>query len=212
MSATQKQRTNGSPASRLRKADRKRQLLAEAKQLFLRHGYHCTTTERIAAAAGVSEPVLYRHFDSKKALFLEVLQEIRQATLERWVAETAAIADPLAKLRAIAEMYVGSTRQHPVEYRIIHRALLEIEDEEIRTCLRTFYLDGEAILSKIIDQGQRCGVFRRNLDPRIGAWEMIRAGLGYTLTLPLGIPLYQEPDYLTGAIDCMLQTLLKVDV
>jgi AcrR family transcriptional regulator len=212
MSATQRHRTNGSPASRLRKADRKRQLLAEAKQLFLTHGYQNTTTGRIAAAAGVSEPVLYRHFDSKKALFLEVLQEIRQATLERWNVETAAIADPVAKLRAIADMYLGSTREHAKEFRIMHRALFECDDEEVRICLRAFYLDSERILSKIISDGQRAGVFRRNLDPRVGAWEMIRAGLGYTLTLPLGVPLYQEETFLPGAIECMLQALLKVDV
>src|SRR5579884_3858912 len=87
---------------RMRKDERKRQLLAHAKQLFVSRGYQATTTEKIAAAAGVSEPVLYRHFESKKALFLEVLQEIRQATIERWHAETANLADPLAKLHAIA--------------------------------------------------------------------------------------------------------------
>ena len=41
---------------------------------------------------------------------------------------------------------------------------------------------------------------------------MIRTGLGYAFTLPLGIPLYQEADYLQRAIDCMLQCLLKTDV
>ena len=76
----------GKPTPRLRKADRKRQLLQHAKQLFLQFGYQHTTTEKIAHAAGVSEPVLYRHFESKKALFLEVLQEIRQATVHRWKA------------------------------------------------------------------------------------------------------------------------------
>ena len=63
------------------KAERKRQLLAHAKQLFVQFGYRDTTTEKIATAAGVTEPVLYRHFDSKKTLFLEVVQEIREATL-----------------------------------------------------------------------------------------------------------------------------------
>src|ERR1700736_5124830 len=122
MSAPQRGRSDGSQAAgRMRKADRKRQLLAHAKQLFLKHGYQSTTTEKIAAAAGVTEPVLYRHFESKKALFLEVLQEIRGATLQRWNTETASVGDPLAKLHAIADNYLGSTREHPVEYRIMHR-------------------------------------------------------------------------------------------
>src|SRR3984957_2727730 len=104
MSAPQRRQRDGSqPAGRMRKADRKRQLLAHAKQLFLTYGYQNTTTEKIAAAAGVTEPVLYRHFESTKALFLEVLQEIRGATLQRWNSETASMGDPLAKLHAIAD-------------------------------------------------------------------------------------------------------------
>ena len=213
MSATQRhQRDESQPAGRMRKAERKRQLLAHAKQLFVTLGYQNTTTEKIARAAGISEPVLYRHFESKKALFLEVLQEIREATLNRWYAETAELTDPLAKLHKIADLYLGTTREHALEFHIMHRTLIDSDDEEIAAFLRSFYLDSEALLAQIISAGQQTGVFRRSLDPRVGAWELIRTALGYTLTLPLGIPLYQEPDYIPRAIDCLLQCLLKTDV
>jgi AcrR family transcriptional regulator len=196
----------------MRKAERKRQLLLQAKQLFVTLGYQNTTTEKIAGAAGVSEPVLYRHFESKKALFLEVLQEIRQATLERWQSEAAGLADPLAKLHAIMDRYLGSTREHALEFRIMHRTLMETEDPEIVSLLRAFYLDSERLLGEIISEGQQTGVFRRSLDPRVGAWELIRTALGYTLTLPLDVPIYAEPDYLQHAIECLLHCLLKTDV
>jgi AcrR family transcriptional regulator len=213
MSATDRRRKpEPKPPARMRKADRKRQLLAHAKQLFVTLGYQDTTTEKIAGAAGVSEPVLYRHFDSKKALFLEVLQEIRAATLTRWHTDTAHLTDPLAKLHAIADMYLGTTREHALEFRIMHRTLIESDDQEIAAFLRAFYLDSETLLAQIISEGQQTGVFRRSLDPRVGAWELIRTALGYTLTLPLGIPLYEEPDYLPRAIDCLLHCLLKTDV
>lgn len=213
MTASQRRRAEGSSSSpRMRKADRKRQLLAQAKQLFVRLGYQNTTTEKIARAAQVSEPVLYRHFESKRALFLEVLREIREATLTRWHAETSDIQEPLAKLHRIIDLYLGSTREHAIEFRIMHRTLIETEDKEIATFLRSFYLDSEQLLAKVISEGQQAGVFRRSLDSRIGAWEIIRTALGYTLTLPLGIPLYEDPDYLPKAIDCLLQCLLKTDV
>src|SRR5207248_1933228 len=156
---------------------------------------------KIAAAAGVSEPVLYRHFDSKKTLFLEVLQEIREATLNRWNSDTAGQSDPMAKLHAIADMYLGTTREHALEFRVMHRTLFDTDDQEIAAFLRAFYLDSEALLAQVITEGQQAGVFRRNLDPRVGAWELIRTALGYTLTLPLGIPIYQEPDYIPKAIE-----------
>src|SRR5438105_14329414 len=113
MNAPQRPRTSATRASpRMRKADRKRQLVLQAKQLFVTLGYQNTTTEKIAKSAGVSEPVLYRHFETKKALFLEVLQEIRAATLTRWNAESAAGADPLNKLHRIADLYLDTTRAH----------------------------------------------------------------------------------------------------
>ena len=167
----------------------------------------------IVSAAGVTEPVLYHHFATKQALFLEVLEQIRKATLDRWRTETATLTDPLAKLHAIADMYLGSTRAQAREFHIMHRTLVECAgDEEAMSLLRSFYLDSEALLARIIAEGQQSGVFRRSLDPRVGAWELIRTGLGYILTLPLGLPLYAEPDYVPRAIDCMLHCLLKTDI
>ncbi len=213
MTAPQRRRNEASrPTPRLTRAERKRQLLTHAKQLFVQLGYRETTTEKIAAAAGVTEPVLYRHFDSKKTLFLEVLEEVRAATLHRWNAETADLTEPLARLHAVMDLYLGATREHALEFRVMHRTLVESDDEEIVAMLRSFYLDSEAWLAHIIAEGQQTGVFRRSLDPRVGAWELIRTALGYTLTLPLGVPLYAEPDYLPRAIDCLLLCLLKTDV
>lgn len=219
MSAPQRRRADAPeptdaarPAGRMRRAERKRQLLSHAKELFMTLGYQHTTTEKIASAAGVTEPVLYRHFESKKALFLDVLQEIRQATISRWREETAIVTDPLAKLHAIADMYLGATQAHALELGVMHRTLMETDDPEIVESLRSFYLDSETLLAQVISEGQQTGVFRRSLDPRIGAWELIRTALGYTLTRPLAIPLYAESDYLPRAIDCMLHCLLKTDV
>jgi AcrR family transcriptional regulator len=198
--------------ARITRAERKRQLLVRAKHLFVTLGYQSTTTEMVAAAASVSEAVLYKHFDSKKALFQEVLEEIRNATVARWETLLDEIHDSVAKLHAIIENYLVSTRDHPVEFRILHRTLIECEDAEIVEQLRSFYLDCEIFLARVIQGGQQSGVFRRSLDPRVGAWELIRSALGYTLTLPLGVPVYGEADYLVQATECLLHSLLKTDV
>src|SRR5262245_53246289 len=115
MTAPQKRRAEGAKSSRLRKAERKRHLLAHAKRLFVEIGYQATTTAQIAEAAAVSDSDLHQLFDSKKALFLAVLAEIRAATLERWQNETDGNTDPLAKLHAIAEMYLSATHEQALE-------------------------------------------------------------------------------------------------
>ena len=194
MDAADKRRAKIKSTARMRKADRKRQLMQHAKQLFVTLGYQHTTTDRIAHAAGVTEPVLYRHFDSKKTLFLEVLDDIRQSTIHRWQSDTASISDPLKRLRAIVDLYLGSQLEHALDFRIMHRTLMETDDADIAACLRRFYLDSEEMLASVIKEGQTIGAFRKDLDARVGAWELIHLlrRLGYTLRscLPLGIPIY----------------------
>jgi AcrR family transcriptional regulator len=59
--------------SRLSAEERKTAIVKAALPLFARKGYAETTTKDLALAAGVSEPLLYRHFPSKEALYIEIL-------------------------------------------------------------------------------------------------------------------------------------------
>jgi len=55
--------------------DARRELIRrQGARLFGRDGYAATRLDDIAAAAGITKPMIYRHFDSKKALYLEVLR------------------------------------------------------------------------------------------------------------------------------------------
>jgi TetR/AcrR family transcriptional regulator, transcriptional repressor of aconitase len=58
--------------SRLSAEERKAAIVEVALPLFARKGYAETTTKDLAQAAGVSEPLLYRHFPSKEALYIEI--------------------------------------------------------------------------------------------------------------------------------------------
>jgi AcrR family transcriptional regulator len=56
--------------------DLRRQLiLGAAKRCFARHGFAGTTTKSVAAAASISEGLLFKHFPSKAALYAEILAE-----------------------------------------------------------------------------------------------------------------------------------------
>jgi AcrR family transcriptional regulator len=57
---------------RMRAPDRKLAIVKAALPLFARKGFAETTTKDLALAAGVSEPLLYKHFPSKEALYLEI--------------------------------------------------------------------------------------------------------------------------------------------
>ncbi|HEX2070326.1 MAG TPA: helix-turn-helix domain-containing protein [Thermoleophilaceae bacterium] len=58
---------------RIPAAERRQVVLRAAAQLFGERGYSATRLEDVAAAAGVTKPIVYRHFESKKALYLALL-------------------------------------------------------------------------------------------------------------------------------------------
>lgn len=64
------------PSVRLPAAARRRQLLDSALEVFATSGFHATSMNDVAEAAGVTKPVLYQHFASKRDLFLELLQDV----------------------------------------------------------------------------------------------------------------------------------------
>lgn len=72
-----------STTNRQTAAVRREAVLEAAAQSFAAHGLHGTSTDEIAAAAGISQPYLFRLFGTKKALFL--------ATVERCMADTVEI-------------------------------------------------------------------------------------------------------------------------
>ncbi|MGA2835179.1 MAG: TetR/AcrR family transcriptional regulator [Acidimicrobiales bacterium] len=73
---------------------RRRQLFDVALALFAEHGYSATTMDDIAESAGVTKPLVYQHFDSKRALYLELLDVFSREMIDRIVEATAAADGP----------------------------------------------------------------------------------------------------------------------
>jgi AcrR family transcriptional regulator len=71
-------------------ADQRRQQLFEvARERFAQQGFHATSMDEIAEAAGVTKPVLYQHFPSKRALYVELLEETGRQLLNMLADATA---------------------------------------------------------------------------------------------------------------------------
>ncbi|MGH2682207.1 MAG: TetR/AcrR family transcriptional regulator [Actinomycetota bacterium] len=60
---------------RMRAAERRAQLLDVARKVFGRHGFHTVTMDSVAKEAGVTKPILYDHFPSKRDLYLALLED-----------------------------------------------------------------------------------------------------------------------------------------
>ena len=71
-------------ATRMPAAERRQHLVETAIRLFTEGSYHGTTTAEIARAAGISEPILYRHFASKRELYLAGLEHVWTKVRAGW--------------------------------------------------------------------------------------------------------------------------------
>ncbi len=115
--------------SRLAAIDRRRQLLETALDLFSRKGFDGATTKEIAAAAGVTEAIIFRHFPSKQALYQAVLDYRHEsAEMQAWLAETKDCMernDDAALMRAIATKVIRTYRTDPRLQRVLLFAALE---------------------------------------------------------------------------------------
>lgn len=89
--------------TRLNSSDRRTSIVNAAKSVFARYGFEGAKTQQIAAAAEVSEALLYRHFPSKTALYRAVLR----ATIEDQDRSIAHIGKPQPGARGIVAMLVS---------------------------------------------------------------------------------------------------------
>jgi len=92
--ATSPSTGSSNTAKRLPADRRRQQLLDVALKLFARRGFNATTMDDIAEAAGVTKPLLYQHFASKRALYLELLDSVSHAMLEAIGKAIAAAGGP----------------------------------------------------------------------------------------------------------------------
>jgi AcrR family transcriptional regulator len=86
--------TPGTGGRRLTADARRRQLFEVALALFAEHGYPSTTMDDIAEAAGVTKPLVYQHFESKRALYLELMDVFSAELVSRIVTATATAEGP----------------------------------------------------------------------------------------------------------------------
>src|SRR3954469_5364006 len=87
--------------ARLKAPQRREPLIYRATKLFASFGYDATTTAAIAKAAGVTEPILYRHFKSKQELFVAIVRSVSDETVSRWREEIANVSDPAERIKRV---------------------------------------------------------------------------------------------------------------
>jgi AcrR family transcriptional regulator len=101
--------------------EQRRDLIVEAAgRLFGERGYDATRLDDVAAAAGVTKPILYRHFADKRALYLALLERHRE-DLGTFAAAIPASGTLEARLRAVLEVWLDYVDAHAYAWRMLFR-------------------------------------------------------------------------------------------
>lgn len=120
-------RSHGHP--RMSGDDRRRQLIEVAIDLFSQNGFAGTTTKEIAAAAGVTEAIIFRHFATKQDLYKAILDyKCGQSSIENWMDEAQALMDAeddTGLFRFLVEKMVSFARDDTKFSRLLAHAALE---------------------------------------------------------------------------------------
>lgn len=173
--------------TRLPKAQRREQILVTARTLFAARGYSGATTSELAKAAGVTEPILYRHFTSKKELFIAVIDHAGQQTIEQWNRQLRAGRDAAQRLRRLIGANPMIRSGGKGIYRVISQAMMEIEDPDILAALQRHVASLHDFVTREVAHAQEEGTVSKAFSPEITAWTLMHLGLGYGVLAPLNL-------------------------
>ncbi len=193
---------------RMKATDRRQQLLEASIKCFAEYGYRGTTTSRLAKATGVSQPVLYQHFDSKHDLFVALVEQVGKEVLRQWRTAIAPLKSPIAQLRVLLRLNPATVDPRMGQlYGIIFAAQAEIHEPGIQAALREHYEQYAKFLTNLVKKAQRANQVRRDVSAAGLAWQLIHAGIGFALIHPLNIPGHTAPTTVEQTIALLLELL-----
>ena len=166
---------------------RHEEILDAAIRVFARSSYHAAGTADIAREAGIAEPTIYRHFTSKRELYLAAVERSAGEVIEAWQEIVARTPDAAAALDAIGHWYRTSVITNPDLLQLRYRATANPDGEDVRELLRRGYEGVHGVVAGVIRRGQEQGAFSRSVNPEGAAWLFTGIGQVIDLAMLVGI-------------------------
>ncbi len=175
--------------TRMSAEDRRADILLHAKKVFASNGYAEASTSELARASDITEPMLYKHFGSKKGLFLVVLAEFGDDFIARLRArlEQHAHTDILDALAHVIPDYLTTLSEDPDIHKIMIQSLSETHDPHIAQGVRKHNQDVYSIIYTLLQRAQNEGYLYRDLDTSSAAWGYMNTiiSIQYSVVLDL---------------------------
>ena len=121
------------PRKRLTAEERRSAILDSALEVFAQRGYHSTSIDDIARAAGISKALIYEHFVSKQQLHADLIA-VHASELSERLGQAVERVDPTSgaeRLEAGLDAYFVFVEEHQPAWRILFRQALDPESAEV---------------------------------------------------------------------------------
>jgi AcrR family transcriptional regulator len=151
-------------AKRIPAQERRALILREAGRLFARHGYAGTRLEDVAAAAQVTKPIVYRHFESKKALYMALLTKHRD--------DLPSFLQQADGVRPILEHWLDYVRENQHAWLMLFRD--SSGDDEIKELRLQVSVRAREVLAGFIAERAGSRIPRQQVEPTA---EVLTSGL-----------------------------------
>lgn len=174
--------------SRLPAAQRREQLLDVAAQLFSSRGYAGATTAQIAKEAGITEPIIYRHFKSKRDLFVALIERTGKQTLNQWEHDLKGVDDPGARLMKIIGENPMVSEEGREGYRVLLQSISEVDDPLIHKAVSDHMTRLHAFITREIERAQEAHKVTTRFSAGVIAWVLVNVGMGYGVLTAMGVP------------------------
>jgi AcrR family transcriptional regulator len=188
-----------SPTARLSASDRRERLLDAALPLFARHGYGGTGTRPLAQAAGVTEPILYRHFANKADLFVAVLGRVEERISTAIRERLEGRRGVAARIEALGHGLPQILDRHRDELSILNAAAHEETTDEVRAAAAGVARRLGHLLEKAVGGG------RPSARAQALGFLLLTVGVGAALLRPLALPELRDDRFNERAVALLLR-------
>ncbi|MEW6138921.1 MAG: TetR/AcrR family transcriptional regulator [Thermodesulfobacteriota bacterium] len=152
-------------------ANTESKILNAALELFVRKGYHGTSINDISKKVGVTKGAIYAHYSSKGELLLRLIDEFKSrfigGMIEALQESSGNALDKIHRVISFNSRFAVENQELCVFQTFLTTELYA--DVDFEPALNQVYREYQKVISELVRQGVRQGLFKRDLDPAITA-------------------------------------------
>lgn len=172
-------------AERLSAGSRKQQIVETVLELVATHGTEAVSFQLIADRIGVTQPAVFRHFPTKEALWLAVMEWLEQHLVGIYASVDEADEATLVVLSGMFLRHIRLIEQYPALAKLVFSDHLRLQFPSLQARFGTIHKGYMARLSAVLDRAKSEGSMSETVDPKDAATMFLSLvqGLGFQFAI-----------------------------